>query len=176
VIVLRLERAQYQPGDVVRGVVDVPAPVDARELRVALEYVEASRDYSGVGRSEGETVLHTGPVGGGSQYPFELAIPVDAGPAFRTERTAVWWRVHAKADKPGFDRHSELRIDMWSPEWRGLVIPVTQVDLPTLPAFLGGGSGSPVPAGPPPAGWYPDPWGKAAQRWWDGRQWTGHTA
>lgn len=24
----------------------------------------------------------------------------------------------------------------------------------------------------PPAGWYPDPTGAAAQRFWDGRQWT----
>ena len=22
------------------------------------------------------------------------------------------------------------------------------------------------------AGWYPDPWGQAARRWWDGQQWT----
>lgn len=24
------------------------------------------------------------------------------------------------------------------------------------------------------AGWYPDPWAQAAQRWWDGTQWTAH--
>ena len=24
------------------------------------------------------------------------------------------------------------------------------------------------------AGWYPDPWGQAARRWWDGQQWTSH--
>jgi hypothetical protein len=24
-----------------------------------------------------------------------------------------------------------------------------------------------------PAGWYPDPWGAAGHRYWDGRQWTG---
>ena len=35
-----------------------------------------------------------------------------------------------------------------------------------------------LPPGPPPyppAGWYPDPWRQAAQRWWDGTQWTHHT-
>ena len=25
------------------------------------------------------------------------------------------------------------------------------------------------------SGWYPDPWGQAQQRYWDGTQWTGHT-
>ena len=31
------------------------------------------------------------------------------------------------------------------------------------------------PAAPPlpPAGWYPDPWGRARLRWWDGSAWTG---
>lgn len=31
-----------------------------------------------------------------------------------------------------------------------------------------------VPAGPPP-GWYPDPGGLQALRWWDGGQWSPHT-
>ena len=30
------------------------------------------------------------------------------------------------------------------------------------------------PSNPP--GWYPDPYGQAAQRYWDGGRWTGHTA
>lgn len=25
-----------------------------------------------------------------------------------------------------------------------------------------------------PAGWFPDPWRNAAERYWDGTQWTGH--
>jgi hypothetical protein len=28
---------------------------------------------------------------------------------------------------------------------------------------------------PPPPGWYPDPWGFAPTRWWDGYRWTEHT-
>lgn len=30
-----------------------------------------------------------------------------------------------------------------------------------------------LPSAPPPPGWYADPWGVAAYRWWDGRAWTG---
>ena len=31
-------------------------------------------------------------------------------------------------------------------------------------------------SGGPPPGWYPDPQQAGQQRWWDGRQWTDHTA
>lgn len=34
----------------------------------------------------------------------------------------------------------------------------------------------PVQATAVPAGWFPDPQGKAAQRYWDGAMWTEHTA
>jgi uncharacterized RDD family membrane protein YckC len=35
----------------------------------------------------------------------------------------------------------------------------------------------PQPAGQPPgAGWHPDPRGEARLRWWDGSEWTDHTA
>jgi hypothetical protein len=35
----------------------------------------------------------------------------------------------------------------------------------------------PFPAPPPmPAGWYRDPDGRPCNRWWDGIQWTHHTA
>jgi len=32
------------------------------------------------------------------------------------------------------------------------------------------------PAAAVPAGWHPDPWGQRRLRYWDGTQWTGHTA
>jgi hypothetical protein len=32
------------------------------------------------------------------------------------------------------------------------------------------------PAQPVPAAWHPDPWGQKRLRYWDGTQWTGHTA
>ena len=34
----------------------------------------------------------------------------------------------------------------------------------------------PTPAAAAPAGWHPDPWAQKRLRYWDGAQWTGHTA
>ena len=46
------------------------------------------------------------------------------------------------------------------------------------PSDRGGRSEPAAPAAPqlPPAGWFPDPAGRAALRWWDGRNWTEHQA
>lgn len=41
--------------------------------------------------------------------------------------------------------------------------------------YANGSAGS-TPPGSTPAGWYPDPWGAAPQRWWDGTQWTAHVS
>ncbi len=49
------------------------------------------------------------------------------------------------------------------------------------PGVMGQGGWEPAPvawvppAATPPAGWYPDPYGTAASRWWDGRGWSEHT-
>jgi hypothetical protein len=51
--------------------------------------------------------------------------------------------------------------------------PPTQPTAPTQPAPPA------QPAAPPtaaPAGWHPDPWRQKRLRYWDGAQWTGHTA
>lgn len=49
----------------------------------------------------------------------------------------------------------------------------TPVPAPVPPAAPEVVAPAPVPV---PAGWHPDPWGLAALRWWDGRQWTGHVS
>jgi hypothetical protein len=138
-----LERQRYAPGEVVRGFVDVVEAIDCRDLTVGLHYMEATRDYRGAGLVAATSTLHVGPVGQGSRFDFELTLPPDALPAFRSKHGSLWWEVAAKADKPGFDKHASLPIDL-------------------------------EVAAPP--GWYPDPWGKAAQRYWDGASWTSNTA
>lgn len=46
-----------------------------------------------------------------------------------------------------------------------------------LPPAVAVAARSPASAAlPPPASWYPDPWGQGRWRWWDGRAWSHHVA
>ena len=51
---------------------------------------------------------------------------------------------------------------------------------PVAPPAAAPPAAAPQAGGPPaaatPAGWYADPWGQSRLRYWDGRQWTPHTA
>ncbi len=53
------------------------------------------------------------------------------------------------------------------------LLPVVLVVVALTIAALGGRRQQ-GPAGPPP-GWYADPHGDGAMRWWDGRRWTSST-
>jgi hypothetical protein len=67
-----------------------------------------------------------------------------------------------------------------SPEPTGELAPATSDA--TVPFAPIGGVTAPVDAVPtaasssPVAGWHPDPWGQATWRWWDGTDWSSHTA
>ena len=47
---------------------------------------------------------------------------------------------------------------------------------PAQPARPAPPTPPPTPAAAAPAGWHPDPWAQKRLRYWDGAQWTGHTA
>ena len=162
-----LERQRYAPGEIVRGYVEVREQIDARKLTAALRYAEETNDYKGAYWVPATQQLHEGPLGQGSRFDFELQLPPDALPAFRAKSSAVWWEVVGSADKRGFDKHVRLRIDVVPGDLGGVIFPAQAVGVsvfqPRAPAL-------------PPPGWHPDPWGQAAQRYWDGASWTQHTA
>lgn len=88
------------------------------------------------------------------------------------------------AKKTTSDVYLQVRTDRFAV---GFQIPKTSAG--AMHATLGGWTAhlradrpiEPVPTVPPPApqappaGWYNDPEGHAAQRWWDGTTWTEHT-
>ena len=85
------------------------------------------------------------------RYPFQLTVPEDVPPSF----VAMY-------------NHHHLYLEG--------VIDLRMKGDYTVAAELNVYSGPPGAVAPPaPAGWYPDPWSQATQRYWDGAQWTGHT-
>lgn len=60
-----------------------------------------------------------------------------------------------------------------------LVPPIDDATVPLAPIAGATAPIDPVTASPaesPVAGWHPDPWGQATWRWWDGTDWSHHTA
>ena len=59
-------------------------------------------------------------------------------------------------------------------------VAAADAELASLGGAVSAAAAQPVAAASPaadvPAGWYPDPQGVAAQRYWDGSSWTDHTA
>jgi len=86
------------------------------------------------------------------------------------------WTSHTRASEP---YATDLSAEAESPKaWSTVSGPLATLQ----PAYTAGtGSvptGSPTSSWPPPvpAGWYPDPHGAPAQRWWDGTRWSAQTA
>jgi hypothetical protein len=65
-------------------------------------------------------------------------------------------------------------IAPWPAQQAGQPMQPTQAVQPTQPVQ----PSQPVQPTQPaaPAGWHADPWGQKRLRYWDGTQWTGHTA
>ena len=78
----------------------------------------------------------------------------------------------------------ESAAGLGAPALGGLVGPTGPANRTSPASAPPGPAVEPSPAPPPPppppttapAGWYDDPHGEARLRYWDGRQWTGHTA
>jgi hypothetical protein len=112
---LRLERQRYSPGDTITGSVDVLESGRSRSLEVSLDYNEETEDFLDLGTRAGSQRLHEGEVATGMSFPFELALPTDALPNYRSEHGELYWEVHVKSDQPGRDAHERRRIEIELP-------------------------------------------------------------
>ena len=94
---VRLEKERYVPGDAVRGTVFVAEGGRSRSLEAFLEYREQTEDYKETARSISSGLLHVGDVTTGMAFGFDLPLPVDALPNYRSENGELYWEVHVKA-------------------------------------------------------------------------------
>ena len=82
----------------------------SRSLEVSLAYNEETADYLDVARSISSGPLHEGDLEEGSSFEFELALPDDALPGYKSARGELYWAVDARSDELGRDTHERRRI------------------------------------------------------------------
>ena len=190
---LALPTDRFAPGEWITGTVFVHAYVPARSLAVHVTLFESTRSYTEEVITGWTGFLSQGPLPERSSFPFQLQLPLNVPPPYRSEWGELYWEVDAKADVAGgTDAHSRQRILVLPPgvEEDSLVHPGSVERPGIVPGTLAAaGAAAGITASPPPlaptassapgtfpAGWHPDPWLEKRLRWWDGNAWTGHTA
>lgn len=110
---LDLDRERYTPGDMIRGKIVVLESGDSRSLEVLLEYIEeAEDDYSAVAASVSTGPLHAGDLATGMSFDFELALPEDAFPNYRSGHGELYWQLDVMSEEFGRDTHERRRIEV----------------------------------------------------------------
>lgn len=110
---LDLDRERYTPGDTIRGRIVVLEAGDSRSLEVLLEYnEEAEDDYSAVAASVATGPLHAGDLATGMSFDFELVLPEDAFPNYRSQHGELYWQLDVKSEEFGRDTHERRRIEV----------------------------------------------------------------
>lgn len=110
---LNLDREGYTPGDTIRGKVVVLEGGDSRSLEVMLEYIEeAEDDYSAVAASVSTDPIHADDLVTGMSFDFELALPKDAFPNYRSQHGELYWQLDLKSDELGRETHERRRIEV----------------------------------------------------------------
>jgi hypothetical protein len=107
---LQLNQERYAPGEAVRGTILVLEGGGSRSLEALLEYNEKTDDYLDVGMSISTGPLHTGDLTLGRSFDFELVLPEDACPNYRSEHGELYWQLDIKSDELGRDTHDRHRI------------------------------------------------------------------
>jgi hypothetical protein len=84
----------------------------SRSLEVLLEFKEESKGASGVATSVSTGSLHDGDLETGMSFGFELTLPEDAFPIYRSEHGELYWQLDVKSDSFGSDVHERRRVEV----------------------------------------------------------------
>jgi hypothetical protein len=109
---LELERNRYEPGDTIRGSIVVVEGGRSRSLEVWLEYNEKTEDYSDVATRITSPFRHEGELAAGESFDFEVALPRDAAPNYRSEHGELFWELNVKSDELGRDTSVRRRLEV----------------------------------------------------------------
>jgi hypothetical protein len=109
---LQLDRERCAPGETVRGTIQVREGGRSRSLEAMLQYKEETDDYLEVPNSISSGVLHEGDLATGTSFEFELLLPEDALPSYKSEHGELYWEVSVKSDEFGRDTYERRRIEI----------------------------------------------------------------
>jgi hypothetical protein len=109
---LQLDRERFAPGETVKGSVLVVEGGGSRSLGVSLTYNEKTEDFFDVVTSIETGTLHEGDLTAGTSFAFELSLPADALPNYKSEHGELYWELDAKSDEAGRDTHERRRIEV----------------------------------------------------------------
>jgi hypothetical protein len=109
---LELDQERYTPGDTIRGTILVLEGGSSRSLEALLEYHEKTDDYSHIAASIPSGPLHTDDLATGRAFQFELSLPPNAFPNYRSENGELYWELDIKSDEFGRDTHERHRIEV----------------------------------------------------------------
>jgi hypothetical protein len=82
---LELDRERYTPGETIKGTILVREGGGSRALEA------------------------------GTSFEFELALPPDALPSYKSRHGELYWELDVKSDESGRDTHERRRIETVSP-------------------------------------------------------------
>lgn len=109
---LRLDRERYAPGDSIRGTIHVLEGGRSRSVEALLNHNEKTEDYAAVATSVSSGPLQAGDLATGTSFEFELALPPDAFPNYRSEHCELYWELDIKSEELGPDTHRRRRIEV----------------------------------------------------------------
>lgn len=109
---VELDQESYLPGETVNGSVLVTEGGGSRGLEAVLEYKEEVDDYLEVATSISSGALHSGDLTTGSSFEFELPLPGNALPNYRSEHGELYWELDVRSDESGIDTHERRRIEV----------------------------------------------------------------
>jgi hypothetical protein len=112
---LQLDRERYRPGEAVKGSILVLEGGGSRSLEALLEYTEETADYREVSISIPTGPLHEGDLTTGTSFEFEVSVPANALPNYKSEHGELYWEIDAKSDEVGRDTHDRRRIEIELP-------------------------------------------------------------
>jgi hypothetical protein len=109
---VELDRERYAPGDTVKGTILVLEGGGSRTLEALLEYHEETADYSEVAVSIPSGPLNEGELTAGTSFEFQLGLPPDALPNYKSRHGELYWELDVKSDESGRDTHERRRLQI----------------------------------------------------------------